>query len=343
MDGITIDTDQQAKIGSKNTGESSNSYAATLPDEIQDTFNLEKGSTVITSLESSSVEGEEYQYLEVTWPAGDEDIDADSYEYDIRHEDGTYLVRFHLNLTREDEDSPFYQIGEEDSDEEDSDEEDKLFVELNELDPAIRIFRPEDASLRNKELGLRDRWPSFRTIIGGMTGGLLEGSGYTDLSKSTPYKGQEFALIPFDGQSDVFMEGDSVGGSYAPSIDTFQEARDLGQLPQRRVRKLTIKWSPEAVLNYYDDDWTGGDATGSDQEVIYTCYLVNETKVILPCIGVFEISTVTEYGENYTWLTFSPSGPENHQRRIDENWFSKYYKKTEEEDAITIYIPCNSQ
>jgi hypothetical protein len=330
MDEVTIDTNQQAKIGSD---KSYTYYSVTLPDEIQDLFGLNEGSAVVTSLEHSSVKGEEYRYLEITWPPADEETEADSREYDIRDDDGTLHVRIKPNLTRENKDSPFNQIEEGDS----------LFVELNELDPAIRVFQPEDATLRNKELGLEGTWPSFKQIVGGMLGGLFKDSRYTDLSKSTPYKGQEFELIPFDVQSDVFTQGDSVSGNYAPSIDSFQEVRNQGRIPQRRVRKLVIKWSPEAVLNYYDDDWTGGDATGSDQEVIYTCYLVNETKVILPCIGVFEISTVTEYGENHTWLTFSPSGSRSHQRQIDDNWYSRYYENTGDEDAITVYIPSNSQ
>ena len=333
MDGVTIDTNQQAKIATKGSGGSDHFYAATLPDEFQEMFDLEEGSTVITSLERSSVEGEEYRYVEITWPTADEDTETDGYRYTIRHEDERYIIRFYPDWTRENKDSPFYQI----------EEGDKIFVELNELDPAIRVFRPEDASLRNKELGLKDTWPSFKEIIIGTAGELLEESGYTDLSKHSPYKGQKFDLIPFDAQNDIFSSDDSDSGSYTPSINIFQDAREQGQLPQRSVRKLIIKWSPEAAQNYHDNNWTGRIVNGSDQKIIYIDYLVNETKVILPCTGEFEISTVTEYGQNQTWLTCLPSGPENHQRRIDDNWFSKYHKTPENEEAIIVYIPCNSQ
>jgi hypothetical protein len=330
MDGVTIHTDQQARIGSD---KSYTYYSATLPDEIQDLFDLEKGSAVLTSLERSSVEGEEYRYLEITWPPADEDTEADSREYDIRYSDDTFHIRFKPNWTRDIKESPFYQI----------EEEDGLCVELNELDPAIRVFQPEDASLRTKELGLEDIQPSLKEPIVDTTGPVFEGSEYTDLLKYIPYKGQKFEFIPFDAQSDVFTKRDSVSASYIPTVSTFQEARDQDQLPQREVRKLTIKWSREAVLTYHDDDWTGREVNGSDQEIIYTYDSVNEAKVILPCMGEFEISTVTEYGKNGTWLTYVSSGPESHQRHIGDNWFSKYYKNPEDEDAITIYIPCNSQ
>lgn len=220
-------------------------------------------------------------------------------------------------------------------------EGDEVTLELDQEDNHMRIYTPEDYRYREKELSESDREPVRKKLTAtGLT--LDTRDGYTALRRSNTE--QKVRLIPFSAQHEVF-QGElrfSRDGHLVPSLDGFHNVLEQGEIPTCGIVKLIIKWSTESIHEYLEGGWTDVKDANPNQVTLYTDYFVNEENLTLPSKGEYEIITETVNGKNRAWLTYSSSGSDNHDRLVEDNWYTKYYERKEDEEELTVYIPCNS-
>jgi hypothetical protein len=238
-------------------------------------------------------------------------------------ENAQYYLTIPAEFTHRNTTSPIYGV----------EKGDEVVLEVDQEENEMRIYANEDYRHRDNELSQQGRKPTYRRLTFATIPLTL--SNYADLTGFLG-PGQRFRIVPFDVTSQVFKaEADkSVDEKYSPEPELLQQVVKNGNLPRCSPLKMEIKWDPEGQ----------GRVTNERKTVLYTRYLADELRVVLPEKGTFSIWTETRNGTRYSRIDHDDGDSwliknEKELTRI-QNWQNRYIENPGDEDHLTIYVPC---
>lgn len=185
-----------------------------------------------------------------------------------------------------------------------------------------------------------------------------EDDAFLDLARPTPYSGQKFEIVPFNGMDERFVKEAKQQGNVSESkirteIDcdnaVFEAVRDASGVSPLEVPTLKIEWDVEAETTFH-----GGRA-----ETIYEERDTRGARVILPEKGFFRVSTRiskkaiglpqlykwerTE-ASGLTWLGRWEGGRINRNKYLPfgDGFVGKFVEPVENENYHRVYVPTSS-
>jgi hypothetical protein len=243
-----------------------------------------------------------------------------------------YYMRIPVEFIDTDPDSPIHGFG----------FKSEVTVELDHENNQLRLYSPDGYRDRHEELNEDGRRPEYKKLTAtGLALPLTDG--YIDLT-AVGQRGRKFRFVPFNAQHTVFKSRAGQSNERSkPRVDSFDKVLEQNRVPAYRARNLTVSWSPTRSRRFSKDGWTEIKDNESRERPIHTENYADELKIMLPSKGEYRITTETKYGENQSVLTYSRSGPRKHDRRVCDNWYTKYHKNEEHREDVTVYVPCNSE
>lgn len=326
-----------------------------LPDRIAEIV-LEKGSLDDDSYLIIEKKDDDPPYLRAVEAVNGEDSDLSS-DQELRKITTHGSTRLQVNIPADWSD---YFV---DYNNETEEAENKLVVEVNDYETPhhLRIYRNKEYfTHRIPELAEQEEIdPSSgeRAVIP-LLGGVLSrlSRGYTDLAADTPFEGQKFQIIPFDGLDDIWLHEDTKSWPE----ETCHPARIFGDiwreqgLPTRRVKKLTIYWDPSKAEHHiprsspqiYGLDKTDGHVSNQRIE-LFSKRWTKQCRVVLPEKGRYIFRAETKHGEGETWATYvDDSFGELKGLPVQERWEAAYSdisgpmaSERDEDDPLTVFLP----
>ncbi|WP_313694167.1 hypothetical protein [Halorarum halobium] len=290
-------------------------YPLPLPDEIE-LLEIDQGDTVVLELVEEEVQGKSIRYIQ------GHSGEAPRNQMTVRRQSGCspeLFIQCPAAFSGEHGSPPFNELG----------KGDRLVVEVLVDEGEFRIYGYDDYRYRFQQLSEDDGPPPELPLAIPLIAS--NNDGYTDLSGEK--EGQEFEIVPFHGQDEVFVElGEEMGkqdlmrGNRFRGIpNLLRAAGERTGIPERSVDKIEIYWDSEDV------------SMNPDGEKIYEEHDTDSAKVVLPEQGSYLI--IVEAGEDSGshWLAADPNIALTDP--IRDKWSAFLFEDSEELQAPKIYIP----